>query len=108
MAILRERIEWSRPRKLRTPELGLDEQEHAKNAIRFLRVRLGTWADLAAKTGCSEAILRHSQVKRRRVSANVALRIARAAGVPLEDILSGAWPGHACPHCGHVTGGGAS
>src|SRR5580692_4324345 len=100
MPILRERVEWQRPRKPRTPELPLDEQENAKKAIRFLRVRLGTWADLAAKTGCSEAILRHSQVKRRRVTANVALRVARAAGVHLEDVLSGAWPGHACPHCG--------
>jgi hypothetical protein len=108
MPILTERVEWSRPRKPRSPELSLDEQANAKLAVRFLRARLGSWVTLAERTGLSVAILRHSTAKRGRVSANVVLRVARAAGVPLEDVLLGAWPGNACPTCGHVTEGGAT
>jgi hypothetical protein len=107
MPILRERVEWSRPRKPRSPELSLEEQASAKLAVRFLRARLGSWATLAERTSLSVAILRHTQARRARITANVALRIARAAGVPLEDILRGAWPGNACPTCGHVTEGGS-
>jgi hypothetical protein len=107
MPTLTKRVEWSRPRKPRSSELSLDEQANAKAAVRFLRVRLGSWADLAAKTDLSEAILTHSVARQSRITANVALRVARAAGVPLEDILRGAWPGKACPLCGHVTEGGA-
>jgi hypothetical protein len=29
-----------------------------------------------------------------------ACTLARAAGVPVEKILSGLWPGDRCPHCG--------
>ena len=108
MPILTERVEWSLPRKPRSPELSLEEQAHAKVAVRFLRARLGSWATLAERTGLSIAILRHTMGKRSRVSANVALRVARVAGVPLEDVLRGAWPGNACPTCGHVTEGGST
>jgi len=103
MPILKERVEWSRPRKPRSPELSPDEQARAKVAVRFLRERLKSWEALAEATGCSIAILRHTQGRRNRVTANVALRVARAAGVPLEDVLSGAWPAEgACPLCGRV------
>jgi hypothetical protein len=107
MPILTERVTWRRPRKPRSSELTLEEQAHAKTAIRFLAIRLGSWANLADRTDLSLAILRHSASPRSRVTANVALRVARAAGVHLEDVLRGTWPGNACPHCGHVTEGGA-
>jgi hypothetical protein len=107
MPILTERVTWRRPRKPRSSELSLEEQAHAKMAIRFLRIRLGSWATLAERTSLKPGILRFSVGPRNRVTANVALRVARAAGVHLEDVLRGAWPGNACPHCGHVTEGGA-
>lgn len=72
-----------------------------KAALAFLRLRHGTWAALSRAMGLKKATVTAATGKRGGVSAGVALRAARAAGVPLEDVLSGAWPKPgACPHCG--------
>ncbi len=68
-------------------------------ALCFLAKRHGTLAKLA------EAMRsKHGTVKlatRGAVSAGIALRAARLAGAPLEDVLAGRWPpAGACPHCG--------
>jgi hypothetical protein len=109
MPILRERIEWSRPRKVRAPDLLPEEQAHVKAAIIFLRARVGSWPALVALSGVKLATLTWSARPKTGVTAGIAIRIARAADVPIDDVLRGAWPpAGACPHCGHVTEGGAS
>jgi hypothetical protein len=109
MPILRERIEWSRPRKVRAPDLLPEEQAHVKAAIRFLRLRHGSWPKLETATGVKANTLQWATRKRTSVTAGIALRVARAAGAPIDDVLRGAWPPvGACPRCGHVTEGGAS
>jgi hypothetical protein len=105
MPILRERIAWSRatpPDKTRTSsDLTPDEQRHVKAALAFLVRRHGSYAKLATVAGTKRATLVLAGGKRGTVSAGIALRVARAAKVPLEDILSGAWPKPgACPTCG--------
>jgi hypothetical protein len=48
---------------------------------------------------------------REKVSARLALRMARFAGIPVEDMMAGKYPPEGtCPHCGHrpPTNGAAS
>jgi hypothetical protein len=104
MTILTERKVWRRDRPInrtkRSTDLTTEEQESVRRALRFLRVRFGGWPRLAQAIDASWATLR-DRAYGRTVSGGLALRIARAAGVPLEDVVSGAWPpAGACPHCG--------
>ena len=105
--ILTERMSWrkSRPsdRPRRSSDLTPDEQANAKAAIRVLARRLGGAAKLAEALGAKPATVGNATGTRRTVSAGLALRAARLAGVPLEDMLSGAWPvAGSCPHCGRA------
>jgi hypothetical protein len=77
------------------------EMANAKAAIRFVAVKLGGSAKLAAALEVTRASIDAARLTRGRLSAGLALRVARLAGVPLEDVLSGAWPKPgSCPHCG--------
>jgi plasmid maintenance system antidote protein VapI len=74
-----------------------------KAALRVLRVRHGTAAKLAAALNATAAIVKAAIKRRGRVSAGLALRVARLAGVHMEDVLSGAWPkAGSCPMCGRA------
>jgi hypothetical protein len=106
MTILRERVAWSRakpPSETRaSADLTPDEQQNAKAALAFLVKRYGS-RKLAEAMSSRRGTLFYAAGKRGTVSAGVALRAARAAKVPLEAILSGAWPPTGmCPTCGHV------
>jgi len=101
MAVLRERQAWRAERRPWGPELTQDEVAHVKAALDFLRRRDGTFRALAEAMGLKKATIQYAAGKGKRASAGVALRAARAAGVPVEDILSGVWPKpETCPHCG--------
>ena len=106
MVALTERTSWRKPRQLtggRTQDLTSDEIVNVKKAIRVLRVRHGGIAALAAILGVNAATLRQAAARKRPPSVGLALRAARLAGVPLEDILGGSWPRPgACPHCGRL------
>lgn len=66
------------------------EQANVRAALRFLRVRSGGWDALAKGARFAVNSLRH-----------VAVRLARFAGVPVDDVLAGRYPPPgACPHCG--------
>jgi hypothetical protein len=107
MPVLRERIGWSRPRRPRGPDLTPDEATHVKAALAFLAARYKTWPALAVAMGLKLATVRYAACKGKGVSAGVALRAARAAGVPLEELLAGTWPPTgACPVCGRGVGSG--
>ncbi|MBI3071426.1 MAG: transcriptional regulator [Deltaproteobacteria bacterium] len=71
----------------------------------FLRKRLGGTRQLAqAMNANPETVSVALATRRGAVSAGIALRAARAAGVPLEQILSGEWPpAGMCPHCGRAS-----
>lgn len=105
MTILRERKTWERPRPVRetTPadELTADQEEYVRAALRFARVRYGAWKRLAKALGMKHFTLwQATQRRRRRPTAGLALRVARLVGVPVEDVLSGAWPKDGqCPTC---------
>ena len=105
MAILREVKTWRRERPAtetrRSSDLTPEEQANARRAILFLVKRHGTVAVLAQAMGANFGTVKSAVKTRGRVSAGIALRAARAAGVPLEDVLSGRWPVDGeCPYCG--------
>jgi hypothetical protein len=105
MAILRERVAWSKPRARRGPDLSPDEQKAVKKALAFLAKRHGSLVKLSAAMGLKPDAVVHAARERGSVTAGVALRAARAAGVPLEDLLAGRWPeAGTCPLCGRKAG----
>jgi hypothetical protein len=77
-------------------DLTTEEQKNVRTAIRFLRARCGTWANVAKVLGVSEKTVRV------RATPLVVFRVARFAKVGVDDVLSGRFPEPGtCPHCGH-------
>ena len=78
--------------------LGLtaSEQAHVLTAVRFLRARCGGWAPLVRALGFSRVTLTKG------ASPAVAFRVARLAGVGVDELLAGKYPPPGtCAHCGH-------
>jgi hypothetical protein len=110
MTILVAPKRWQKTKALaaeRTaPELTAEEQRNARAALVFLRKRLGGWRKLAAALRCNFTTVRGAGTQGRPLTAGLALRAARTAGVSVEDVLSGAWPPDgACAHCGSIAAG---
>ena len=107
MTVLTTRVAWRKPKQLgtgaRTPDLTPEERANVQAALRVLRQRLGGYAQLATALGVSRVRLATVGSRNGKPSLSHALRAARLAGVPLEHVLSGAWPRPgSCPHCGRV------
>ena len=104
--ILTERTVWKKPKPENpryTPDLTAEEIANVKRAISVLRVRFGGYAKLAEAMGTKRSTLLAATERRGKPSVSTALRAARLAGAPLEDLLSGAWPKPgSCPMCGRV------
>lgn len=83
-------------------DLSAQEQAHVRAALKFLRARCGGWEPVAKLL----RIRRDSLVAisgRERVSASIAVRVARLAEVGIDDLLTGKYPpAGSCPYCGHV------
>jgi hypothetical protein len=101
MAVLTHPVAWRREaRRDVEADLSPQEQQNVRKALRSLAKRFGTYAKLATAMRAKEATVMKA-LYRGPVSAGVALRASRAAKVPLEDILTGAWPKPGmCPYCG--------
>lgn len=109
MPILRERCVWRRERRphpsglVSLDRLSPDEEASVLEALRVLRHRYGTWRGLAKAMQMPLKTLERIIAGKggRQVPAGLAVRTAKVAGVPVDDILSGAFPGaRACPVCG--------
>ncbi len=106
MTILRGPKTWTKPRPAdetrRSSDLTPEEQANVRKAIHVLRRRLVGYKALAKALQVNAATLRAYGGKLA-PSAGVAIRVARLAGVPVDDVLAGRWPVEgACPHCGRV------
>jgi len=104
MAILTERKTWTKPKPAnavrRSSDLTPEEQAHVRVALRFLSKRFGTYQKLAEAMAAKRATVLLAG-RTGSVSAGIALRVARAAGVSFEDVLAGRFPtAGACPYCG--------
>ena len=107
MPILTKTIEWQKPRTPKphgTGDLTPEEHANVKTALAVLHRRHGGWEDVAKALGTTKKRVETIMGPRKKPTAGLALRVARLAGVPMEDVLSGAWPKPgACPMCGRVT-----
>lgn len=68
-----------------------------------MRKRLGSANKLAVALKIARQIVDKTcaDYKRTKATAAMAIRIARLAGVPIEDVLTGTFPAPGvCPHCG--------
>lgn len=104
MGILREPQSWRRERPANetrhASDLTPEERANVRRAIHVLRRRHGTYRELAAMLRVRLGTLR-AYGSTHWPSAGVAVRVARLAGVPIDDVLAGRWPVEgACPHCG--------
>ncbi len=89
-------------REIKTLDLSLEEQEHVRNAIAFLRIKLEGWGPLAKMLHFDSTTLIHVVNERRAVCASMAFRVARFVGVGIDDLLAGKWPeAGMCPRCGY-------
>lgn len=100
MSILETKQIWRRtPTRRRRGKLTPEASANVRKALLFLASRM-TVDQLAAVLDMSRAAVIKARQPRRLPSARFAVIIAHAAGVSLVDVLSGAWPGDACPACG--------
>jgi hypothetical protein len=84
-------------------DLDLKEQKHVRIALRYLKRRAGGWAPLGKALGFQpDTLEKVVNARGRNVSASMALRVARVAGVPVDELLAGRYIPGACPCCGHV------
>jgi hypothetical protein len=93
------------PSEKKTPELTPDEQKRVRAALVFMYRRLGSWEALARAMGMKEhTVVYSARSANHPPTAATAIRVARTARVPIDDVLDGKWPPKgACPLCGHVT-----
>jgi hypothetical protein len=82
-------------------ELTTDEQMNARKLIDFLLIRFGGWVLLCKALHCSRTNLTDVLAGRADVSPGLVFRMARVAGVPIDDVIRGRYPASdMCPHCG--------
>ncbi len=83
-------------------DLTLTEQRHVRTALKALRRRAGAFKPLAEALHFGAETIRKTMYGRQPVTANMAFRVARLAGVPIDDLLAGRYLPGACPRCGYV------
>jgi hypothetical protein len=92
-----------------TSDFTAEEVACVRAALHFLHVRCGTWEPLAKVLRFKASTLGQVASGHKPVTATLVVRLARFAGVGVDQLLDGSFPASGtCPHCGHldVNGGG--
>jgi hypothetical protein len=83
-------------------DLTTKEQRAVRTALRFLRLRVGAWGPLAKALRYEWDSIQKVATGKRAVTPALALRVARFAGIAMDELLAGQWlSARVCPHCGH-------
>lgn len=83
-------------------DLTSPEQANVRRALTFLRARMGSWSSVAAALNTAPRHVLRIKAGGS-VTATMAFRAARIAGVGVDDVLSGHYaPPGVCPHCGET------
>jgi len=90
----------SKPRYQRTPTFTPEESARLRAALRNARPLLGTWACLADAMRVSENTILATAGGKHAFSADLAVRLARALGKPLESLYRAPTDASTCPTCG--------
>ena len=78
-------------------DLSTAEQGNVRTALAFLRARCGLKA-------LAKALRFTPHTLRAPASPTLAFRVAKLAGVGVDDVLTGKYPPPGvCPHCGHAS-----
>lgn len=88
-------------RRISTIDLTEREQLHIRNALHLLRVKFGTWRDLARMLKYDDSTVTNCALGHRTVMASMAFRVARLAQISVDELLSGRYPLRGCPRCGY-------
>jgi hypothetical protein len=104
MAILRSKQVWKRAGTKRCRESDLDvltpeEADRVRTAMDVLRITYGDWRKVAKALKSNRTTITRIVCIRRKCTPTFAARVARLLGIPLGEILSGAFPKE-CPLCG--------
>ncbi len=83
-------------------DLDEKEQSHVRVALRHIRRVVGAWAPIADALHYSLAAVEKTINGRCAVSPRMAFRVARLAGLSLDDLLAGRCLPGACCRCGHL------
>ena len=82
-------------------DLTAKEQKAVRTALRFLRLRVGAWGPLAKALRYEWDSIQKVATGRRAVTPALALRVARVAGIGMDELLAGQWlSSRVCSHCG--------
>jgi hypothetical protein len=105
MAILTRPIAWRRKRPSKPFHgfrLSADEQENIRQAMLALHVKYGSWRLVAEAMGVQPKTIKNAMGKSQAPGPVMALRAAKLAGVPYDELVAGKYPRHAgqCPLCG--------
>jgi hypothetical protein len=103
-----QRIVWRRvnldgttPKRRTMTALRPHEEENVRAAVRLLRGRLRTWRAVSTAIGVPMKTMERVMNGERRVQDRWAILLARALGIPLDDVINGRLPlPGACPMCG--------
>jgi hypothetical protein len=79
-------------RALGRTDLTAQEQANVRAAIRFLRVQCGGVKPLTKALRCQKTTVQNAMASARNVTSSVAFRVARFAGVGVDDLLAGRFP----------------
>lgn len=78
------------------------EQSNVRTALLYLRLQVGTWAQLAKQLHVADRTIGKIVAGRRNVTPALALRLAKLVEVTFDDLVSGRYlPGRQCPRCGY-------
>jgi transcriptional regulator with XRE-family HTH domain len=84
----------------------MEERACTLVALKFMVARVGTAQELAFRMGIDRTAVRRALKGRPLPGVRIALDIARVAGVPVDDVISGRFPGPgACHACGRSDAG---
>ena len=86
-------------------DLTAKEQLAVRTALRFLRLRVGAWGPLAKALRYEWDSIQKVATGKRAVTPALALRVARFAGIAMDELLAGQWLSpRVCPHLGSLSG----
>lgn len=88
----------AKPAPLPKGDLTVEEQRNVRVVLRFLRTRLGGWSPLGKVLRFAPKTL-EDLAYTRPPGASLAIRLARVAGAPVDDVLNGRFP-PTCSTCG--------